>query len=110
VSLQKKLTAADSYEKLEKILDRHTKQAPPYSLLIFSEAQKQKILNHSHNIYKFFLMYEISLTKFVDYNILTHEPFQKMHREPKMETGTLISKQPFISNFFRASIKTASYS
>ena len=77
VSLKKKMTASDSFEKLEDILARHIKQVPPFSIKIFSLEEKEDILEHVQAIYKFFLMYEISLTKFVDYNIFTVEPFTK---------------------------------
>lgn len=40
-SLKRKLTASDSFEKLEEILNRHTKQAPPYAIKIFDEIAKQ---------------------------------------------------------------------
>lgn len=92
VSLSKKFTASDSFEKLEEILDRHTKQVPPYAIKIFNDEEKEKVLEHSRGIYKFFLMYEISLTKFVDYNIFTIEPFTNFPDLKPLEEGDFVSK------------------
>ena len=91
ISLQKKLTSNVSFEKLENILNKHTRQAPPYAIYVFNEKEKQEILDHVSNFYKFFLMYEISLTKFVDYNIITLDKFVDDIPPPPLSKAAMLS-------------------
>jgi hypothetical protein len=91
-SLKKKLTPADSYEHIERCFNLHLQQAPPYSLGVFSEAEKLKVFSYTGQLYKFFLMYEISLTKFIDYNIITQEFANTGLREEDLNGGLELSK------------------
>lgn len=77
LSLEKKLAASDSFDRITKIVSRHTSQVPPFAVAMFSESEKEAIFVHVRGIYKFFLMYEISLTTFIDYNIHTLDPFKE---------------------------------
>jgi hypothetical protein len=91
-SLKRKLTPADSYEHIERIFNAHVQQAPPYSLGVFSEAEKVKVFEYAGQLYKFFLMYEISLTKFIDYNIITQEFCNSGPREEDLNGCPELSK------------------
>ena len=86
-SLKKKMTTDHSYETLEKIVDQYLYQSPPFTQKIFSHADKSRILGFVGQLYKFFQMYEISMTKFVDFNIVTQDCFAPLPREEELDTG-----------------------
>lgn len=94
-SLKKKLTTDTSFENLEKILNLYTNQSPPFSNQIFTQSDKQKALGFVTQLYKFFQMYEISMTKFVDFNIVTQEFFPASPKEHELDTGVALSKQVY---------------
>jgi hypothetical protein len=86
-SLKKKHTTDYSYEKLENIIDQYLYQTPPFSLGIFNEEDKRKMLSFVAHLYKFFQMYEISMTKFIDFNIITHEFFTPLPKTEELDHG-----------------------
>ena len=94
-SLKRKLTPNDSFEILEQLVTRHCHQSPPYAEYLFNEKEKSEILLHVRNLYKFFLMYEISLTKFIDYNIISVQPFVPFVPVTDLKEGTPYSKYFF---------------
>lgn len=74
-SLDQKMSSLDSYAMLKKIISRHLYQCEPYSIGIFNEKEHQEILKFMRDdFFRYFSLYEISLTKFVDYNIFTSSP------------------------------------
>ena len=86
-SLKKKMTTDHSYETLEKMVDHYLFQSPPFTLKLFSHDDKSRILAFVGQLYKFFQMYEISMTKFVDFNIITQDLFVPLPREEELDTG-----------------------
>ena len=74
-SLKQKLTTDSSYENLETAISQYLHNSPPFTKRLFSAIDKNKMLVFSSHLYKFFQMYEISMTKFVDFNIITQELF-----------------------------------
>ena len=62
---------------------------------MFNSEEKDSILDHAKNIYKYFLMYEISLTKFIDYNIFTIDPFIDVYQHTELSKGVEIHKEEF---------------
>lgn len=87
-SLKRKLSQNDSYEILEKLVSRHAHQCPPYAEYFFTDKDKVAILKHVRNLYKYYLMYEICLTKFTDYNIISVAPFTGLVPEIDLKEGS----------------------
>ena len=77
-NLDKKMTALDGYEVLKKILKNHLYQCEPYSIGIFTEIEYKEILKFMRDdFFRYFSLYEINLTKFIDYNIFTENPMEE---------------------------------
>ena len=77
-NLDQKMTANDGYEMLKKILLRHLDQCEPYSIGIFSEMEYKEILMFMRDdFFRYFSLYEVCLTKFIDYNIFTQKPMEE---------------------------------
>lgn len=77
-NLDQKMSAHDGYEMLKKILLRHLYQCEPYSIGIFTEKEYQEILKFMRDdFFRYFSLYEISLTKFIDYNMFTQNPMEE---------------------------------
>lgn len=87
-SLKRKLSQNDSYEILEKLVSRHAHQCPPYAEYFFTDKEKVAILKHVRNLYKYYLMYEICLTKFTDYNIISVAPFTGLIPDMDQKEGS----------------------
>lgn len=90
-SLKRKLSQNDSYEILEKLVSRHAHQCPPYAEYFFTDKDKVAILKNVRNLYKYYLMYEICLTKFTDYNIISVSPFTGLIPEMDLKEGSAYS-------------------
>ena len=86
-SLKRKMTTDLSYETLEKIIAQYLFQTPPFSVKIFGHQDRSNILTFVGQLYKFFQMYEISMTKFIDFNIITQELYLPFPREEELDTG-----------------------
>lgn len=91
-SLKQKLTTDSSYENLENAIDIYLHDSPPYTMRLFSAADKNKILVFSSHLYKFFQMYEISMTKFVDFNIITQELYVPFPADEPIQHGKELGK------------------
>jgi len=77
-NLDQKMTTNDGYEMIKKILSRHLYQCEPYSIGIFTEKEYQEILKFMRDdFFRYFSLYEVSLTKFIDYNIFTQKPLEE---------------------------------
>lgn len=86
-SLDQKMSALDGYSILKKILSHHLYQCEPYSLGIFNEKEHQEILKFMRDyFFRYFSLYEISLTKFIDYNIFTASPNEEDWPSGKYES------------------------
>lgn len=69
-SLEKKMGSTDSYELLEKILKRHISQREPFSYGFFTQEEKKQLLKFLRDsFYRHYVLYEIAMTKFVDYTL-----------------------------------------
>ncbi len=77
-SLDQKMSPTDGYETLKKILKNHLYQCEPYSIGIFTEKEYQEILKFMRDdFFRYFSLYEINLTKFIDYNIFTENQMEE---------------------------------
>ncbi len=78
VSITKKLTATEVVNILTSILESYSHQAPPFSEQILGP-QESSVFREFMVVYfvEMFSYYQISLTKFVYYNIYTHNVFEE---------------------------------
>ena len=94
-SLEKKMTSTDSYDLLEKIFSRHISQREPYNYGFFTNEERKLLLKALRDsFYRHYVLYEIAMTKFVDYTVqmADHNPkaFPKL---PALSEGTEIDPE-----------------
>lgn len=74
-SLDEKMTGPESFDMCFSIFKRHVAQFEPFSIGIFDEKDLEEIIKYlRNNFYKLYSLYDHNLTKWVDYNIYTHQP------------------------------------
>lgn len=77
-SIDKKKAQIESFELLKEILDEQTKVTNSQHLPIFTTEINKEILQFFKDcFYRYYSLYEISMTKFVDVNIYTQNKYQK---------------------------------
>lgn len=86
-SLKNRLPTETSFEKLQECLQLYLRDNPPFMTQIFTAPECAKVQRFACHLYKFFMMYEMSMTKFIDFNILTHEPLAFLPLDEPLEIG-----------------------
>lgn len=100
-SLKKKQTTDASYERLESIFNGYLHQTPPFSMGFFSQSEINAIFGFVTHLFKFFQMYEISMTKFVDFNVYSMEYFPEPIIEEDLALGEEIQSDPMITKWLQ---------
>lgn len=86
-SLKNRLPTETSFEKLQECLHMYLRDTPPFMRQVFSASECAQVQRFACHLYKFFMMYEMSMTKFIDFNILTHEPLSYLPADEPLESG-----------------------
>lgn len=75
-SLSFKLQPSAAFEAFKRILDRHSIQRPPYSIMIFSPEDRAILTEYVvHTFFKHYLLYQYAFTPQNDIFITTSSPF-----------------------------------
>lgn len=86
-SLKHRLPTETSFEKLQECLHAYLRDNPPFMQRVFDQRECAQVQRFACQLYKFFMMYEMSMTKFIDFNIITHEPLAALPPDEPLEAG-----------------------
>lgn len=94
--LFKKFTALDINEHILRLLKKHGRHTPPYSIGVFSEKEIKEIVFFANQQSKNFFLYEIALTRFIDYNIFSRESLGVNLPILPLDSGTIIKAEDMV--------------
>ena len=86
-SLKNRLPTETSFEKLQECLHLYLRDNPPFMRQVFNAEERIQVQRFACQLYKFFMMYEMSMTKFIDFNIITQEYYVPLPAEEHLEAG-----------------------
>jgi uncharacterized protein (DUF3820 family) len=94
--LNKKYTSADINDHVLRLLKKHGKYAIPYTMMFFTEEEIKDIMQFMSFTSKNFFLYEIALTRFIDYNIFSRDPLGVVLPILPLDSGNVIEMEEMV--------------